>query len=232
MKRILVFLITAGAALIISNQTKAQGYYTTTTYAYSYNNYNDWDLPVYVRNVVVNHYHGSGIVNARSYYVNGHLAFNLFLNTGNTFVEVEVDRYGHITRSVGYHSIPNHHVWVYNHSDYYRPKHHHGHHGHHKHHGHHGHHKHHGHNGHHKKHNHGHHNGHAHNKHVNNTYYVDYPSTKHHHKANKHSENKHHEKMHGNSNANRGGNYKARTRQVKNTRGGNSNRQYAYNGRH
>ncbi len=192
MKRIFVFLITAGAALIIANQSKAQVYYTTTYTSYSYDNYNDWDLPYHVRNVVVNNYGGCGIVNARSYYVNGYLSYNLFLHTDNTYVEVEVDRFGYVTRRVLYNAFPTQHVWVNNYSTYYKPKHHH-----------HG--NHYGHD------NHGNHHHKSYGEHTVNNYYIDY-SDNDHHKSNSYgsSTNERPELMRGRSDVTRDGKIKIR----------------------
>ena len=127
MKRILITLIIAGAALIINNEVKAQSYYTTyTTYNYSYG---EWTLPNYVSTVVYNNYYDFSIVNARTYYVNGFLTYNLFLNVGNSYVEVVVDHYGHIVNRYYYASIPTQHVWLYTcSSPYFKPYHNYGYH--------------------------------------------------------------------------------------------------------
>ena len=185
MKRILVLLIIAGVALVLPNHSNAQGYYSS--YTYSYNNYNDWELPHHVRNIVVDYYGGCGIVNARSYYVNGHLSYNLFLRTGHGYVEIEVDRFGYITRRINYTSFPTHHVWVNNHSVYFKNKHYYVHNSHYY-----------------------DHNNHGHTTH---SYYIDY-SKSNHHKSDKntHSQNKNNGYLKGQTNTNRNGDVQIRQR--------------------
>src|SRR5690606_16503869 len=125
MKKILSATIFATALLMLTHTAKSQTYYTYTYYDHHRH------LPVHVNKIVRPYYGDYHMVSARSFYVDGHIAYNMVFNRGNAYVEVFVDHHGHITKRVNYAYNPVVHVWHapahQHHNHYYVKEHHHNH---------------------------------------------------------------------------------------------------------
>lgn len=125
MKKMLSATIFATALLMLAYTAKSQTYYTYTYYDHHRH------LPVHVSKVVRPYYGDYQMVSARSFYVDGHIAYNMVFNRGNAYVEVLVDHHGHITKRVNYTYNPVVHVWHVpahqHHNHYYVKEHHHSH---------------------------------------------------------------------------------------------------------
>ena len=124
-----------GLIILLSTTTKAQDYYTSYGYA------QNWYLPDYVQYSITNHYDGYDIAHVQRYLNHGYTNFNVLLHRNGWFVELRVDNYGHIYKTIrhrwhypltshvctaycGYHQVYYTNYYPkYHHTHYYAPMH-------------------------------------------------------------------------------------------------------------
>ncbi len=100
MKKLSVIVFIFGSAMFISNQVKAQHFYTSFGVGVS------WNIPAYVNYTVHDNYFGYQIAHVKRFNRYGYTNYNVLLHRNGQFVEVRMDNHGHIYRTIN-------HRWSY-----------------------------------------------------------------------------------------------------------------------
>lgn len=94
MKKIRNIGLAIGLIVLISFAAKAQYFYTSYGYAH------DWNMPQYVHQTIYDHYFGYEIAHVNRYNRHGYINYNVLLHSNGWFVEVRVNRHGHIYKTI------------------------------------------------------------------------------------------------------------------------------------
>lgn len=129
MKKVRNIGLILGLIILISSNSKAQYYYTSYGYA------QDWHLPNYVQYSISDNYFGYDIAHVRQFNRHGHRNYNVLIHRNGWFVELRLDRHGHIYKTVRHrynyplmaHSCTNHCGYHRAYYTNYYPKYHHNH---------------------------------------------------------------------------------------------------------
>ena len=94
MKKIRNIGLILGLIILISTNGNAQYYYTSYGYA------QDWYLPSFVQHTIYDNYYGYEIAHVQRYTRHGYQNFNVLLHRNGWYVELRLDSYGHIYKTV------------------------------------------------------------------------------------------------------------------------------------